>query len=155
MGAACLRHMAYMSPPIGVTSGTLEVQRPDVADFSRFSRPCTRLSMQHLLPPTELEEMPGCNSSLTYADMRAALSGMPEFVESQLALQQSWVPCFHGFPLCQRQDPTIGGTAIGGLRTVRDEGSQRSQPANGQGPKPLTMTLGGYRPWPINQLFSG
>ena len=81
-----------MSPPIGVTFGTLGFGVPTLPIFNRYSRPYMQLFMQHLSSSAELEAMAEYNSQLTHANMGAALSVVAEFVESQLALKISCVP---------------------------------------------------------------
>ena len=69
-----------------------DIQHLSNAQGKGISRPYVQLTMQHLSPPAELEEMAERNTTLTRADMRAALSVVAEFVESQLALKISCVP---------------------------------------------------------------
>ena len=61
-----------------------DIQHLSNAQGKGISRPYVLLTMQHLSPPAELEEMAERNTTLTRADMRAALSVVPEFAESQL-----------------------------------------------------------------------
>ena len=62
-----------------------DIQHLSNAQGKGISRPYVQLSMQHLSPPAELEEMAERNTTLTRADMRAALSVVAEFVKTQLA----------------------------------------------------------------------
>ena len=62
-----------------------DIQHLSNAQGKGISRPYVQLSMQHLSPPAELEEMAERNTTLTRADMRAALSVVAEFVKAQLA----------------------------------------------------------------------
>ena len=62
-----------------------DIQHLSNAQGKGISRPYVQLTMQHLSPPAELEEMAERNTTLTRADMRAALSVVAEFVKTQLA----------------------------------------------------------------------
>ena len=62
-----------------------DIQHLSNAQGKGISRPYVLLTMQHLSPPAELEEMAERNTTLTRADMRAALSVVAEFVKAQLA----------------------------------------------------------------------
>ena len=62
-----------------------DIQHLSNAQGKGISRPYVQLTLQHLSPPAELEEMAERNTTLTRADMRAALSVVAEFVKTQLA----------------------------------------------------------------------
>ena len=75
--------------------------KPDIQHLSNaqgkcISRPYVQLSMLHLSPSAEREWMAECNATLTRADIRAVLSVVAEFAESQHATENSCAPnCSH------------------------------------------------------------